>query len=165
MQNSTNPTLTPIQSFIQKRTKEQKIKDSIAENETGGLVIDKKKNTLATEEEKYLYRRSAGTKDPTNEALGKYQVTSDELKTYSKIYLGRNISSDEFSKDRNAQETYMDNKIKKLSKEKHTPEQVADIHRRGIKNSSPAGSDIYQDPKYVRKFQRNYYGPLSDIKF
>tara|TARA_R100000750_G_scaffold44043_1_gene29422 strand:- start:2579 stop:3118 length:540 start_codon:yes stop_codon:yes gene_type:complete len=129
-----------------------KIKNAIAINETG--IIPKG--------EKYKFRQSAGTKDPTNEALGKYQVTSEELATYAKRYLGRDITPDEFIKNPTAQEKYMDGKIKRFWDEDHTAEQVADIHRRGVKNSSEPGSDIYQDPEYVQKFQRNFYGTLQE---
>jgi hypothetical protein len=56
-------------------------------------------------------------------------------------------------------EDYVDDynaKIKALASYGNTPQQIADIHRRGRKNSSPAGSTIYQDPEYVEIFNRYY---------
>lgn len=156
----------------------EKIMDAIGISETGGLGVtpggvlispdDMIKDrsvrySLASDEQKYTYRRPAPLEgSPNNEALGKYQVTSDEMATYAPRYLGRSIMPDEFINSPEQQEAYMIGKINYFLNTKHTPGQIADIHRKGIKYSSPPGSDIYQNPEYVRKFHQNFYGSLQD---
>lgn len=133
------------------KSEEQRILDAIAQNETGIFAGDEAK--------RYAYRKFSGKKKQ-GEDLGKYQVTTGELKTYAKRYLGRDITADEFVKTPSAQDTYMQNKIKYLKDTGHTPEQIADIHRRGITKAGPAGSKVYQDPEYVANFSRVFYPPL-----
>lgn len=127
--------------------KEERIRNAIAQNET----------SIIPEGEKYTFRKSAGAGTPNNEDLGKYQVTSDELATYAKRYLGRDISPNAFIKDSNAQEVYMSNKVQRFLDEGYDPEQIADIRRRGFTKSSDPGSTVYQDPDYVKKFRKSFY--------
>ena len=121
-----------------------RIKEGIAHNETRGVKTDP-----------YLFSQHSGD-DNQGDAIGRYQVTEGELKTYGKKYLGRDVDIANFRKNPVAQDEYIKAKIKTLALRGNTPEQIADIHRRGVANSSPAGSRVYQDPKYVKDFQTAY---------
>ena len=176
------PQTIGVQSFPkpepkEEEPKESRIKKAVAINETGGLGVspdgvltspdDMVKGTkyiYATDEQRYSYRRPAPVENsPDNEALGMYQVTSDELATRSDDYLGRDVSPDEFSSSPELQEKYVIGRFLDLLNQKYTPEQIADIHRRGFKNSSDPGSDVYQDQEYVEKFVKNYYPSLAEF--
>jgi len=122
----------------------EKIKAGLAYAETRGVKGNKHTFSQASGEERL------------GEVIGKYQVTEGELKTYAPKYIGRNMSIKEFRNSPSAQEEYIQGKIKTLLGRGNTPQQVADIHRRGVKGSSPAGSNIYQDPDYVATFNAGY---------
>lgn len=69
-----------------------------------------------------------------NFALGKYQVTTDELKTYAERFLGRKVTDKEFKSNPSLQEKYMRNKIAFLFNEGLTPGEILASHRRGLPN-------------------------------
>ena len=41
-------------------------------------------------------------------------------------------------------------------KQGYTPQQIADIHNQGYKNSGNPGSNSYQNPDYVGNFDKNF---------
>jgi len=122
----------------------QKFALAIGENETGGVKGDR-----------YKYTRYSGDKNLGN-ALGKYQVTEGELKTYGPRYMKRAITSKEFLSNPSLQDEYIQNKALHLANQGYQPEDIADIHRMGITKSYPAGSGNYQSPGYVEAFKKNY---------
>lgn len=125
--------------------------------------IDTKKflNAIASNEtsivpgNKYASLQPSGVSKLGN-ALGKYRVTEGELKTYGKKYLGQNITPQQFLASTTAQDNYMINKANTLASQGYTPQDIADIHNKGITNSFPAGSGKYQNPDYVSKFNLIY---------
>lgn len=121
-----------------------KVREAIAYNETRGVKGDP-----------YLTSQPSGVKSFGN-AMGKYRVTEAELKTYAPIYTGKTISPKEFQNSKTAQDQYMDSKIAYYSKKGYTPQQIADIHRSGYKNSSSPGSSTYQNKPYVDSFNSVY---------
>lgn len=125
-----------------------KIRQAIALNETQGVP------------DPYTFSRYSGSKID-GRAMGKYQVTEGELKTYAKRYLGTQIAPQQFNASPGLQETYMTNKINNLVKQGYTPHQIADIHKEGIKNTGDPGSKVYQNPNYVATFNKNYTGLTS----
>lgn len=122
----------------------QKFLDALAHNETGIVKGDP-----------YKFSQPSGNRK-FGKALGKYQVTEGELKTYGPRYLGAPINSKQFLASSTAQDNYVANKALELNKQGYTPQQIADIHRRGIRKTGEPGSSIYQDPDYVNKFNQNY---------
>lgn len=127
-----------------------RIREAIAHNETG-IIKDNP----------YAFTQFSGKK-ALGGALGRYQVTAGELATYAPRFLGRTISPQEFVASPSAQDTYINNKIDFYAKQGHTPQEIADIHRRGITKAAPAGSGRYQDPEYVRKFESRFYPTLKE---
>jgi hypothetical protein len=121
-----------------------KVREAIAYNETRGVQGDP-----------YLYKRYSGMKN-LGDAIGRYQVTEGEIKTYAPKYLGKPVDINEFRKSKSAQDQYMDAKISYYSNKGYTPQQIADIHRAGYKNSSAPGADIYQNKPYVDSFSSVY---------
>lgn len=117
---------------------------AIAANETGIVKGDP-----------YKFAKPSGNKILGRD-LGKYQVTEGELKTYGTRYLGAPITGNQFLASSTAQDKYVANKADYYTKQGYTPQQIADIHRRGYKKSGPAGSSQYQDPDYVNKFNTIY---------
>lgn len=121
-----------------------RVAQSIAHNETGVI-----------QDNPYAFKQPSGNKKIGN-ALGKYQVTEGELKSYAPRYIGQPISSKEFLASTTAQDNYIKGKIKYYTDQGYTPQQVADIHRRGFSKSSAPGSNTYQDPDYVQKFNNTF---------
>lgn len=108
------------------------------------------------EKDRYTFSQFSG-KPELGDALGTYQVTENELEHYSPRYLGTKVTRKEFLDNPGLQDTYVLNKFKTLmSKDKYTLAQVADIHNKGIQNSSDPGSDVYQNPKYANDFINSY---------
>jgi len=135
----------PARPVIEPAVDKDKFLYSIGMNET----------SIIPEGERYTFTRDSGKKE-LGRALGKYQVTEGELKTYGERYLGSPISSREFLENPSFQDRYMSNKAKYLADQGYTPQQIADIHYSGFTNSSDPGSDIYQTEDYVNKFNINY---------
>lgn len=121
-----------------------KVREAIAYNETRGVKGDP-----------YLTSQPSGSK-ALGKAMGAYRVTEGELKTYAPIYTGKPISPKEFQKSKRAQDQYMESKIKYYADKGYTPQQIADIHRAGYKNSSAPGTDVYQNKPYVDSFNSVY---------
>lgn len=121
-----------------------KIREAIAYAETRGVRGDKSAFSQASGNQRL------------GDAIGTYQVTEGELNTYGPQYTGSPIDIAQFRNNPTAQEEYINAKIRALAARGNTPQQIADIHRRGVKNSSPAGSTVYQDPGYVDIFNQYY---------
>jgi len=96
------------------------LKDAIAQNETGTIP----------QEKKYTYSKLSGSRILGRD-LGKYQITTAELKVYSPKYLGKEVSAKEFIDNPQLQEIYMDNKIKDWINKGYTDEQILAYHRGG----------------------------------
>jgi len=133
------PTTTPKISLDTK-----KFLESIAANETSVVRGDK-----------YASSQKSGLPQ-LGDAIGKYRVTEGELKSYSQRYLGKPVTGKEFIASPVMQDNYMTNKANYLANLGYTPPQIADIHNKGMKNSSEPGSEVYQNPDYVKKFLLNY---------
>jgi hypothetical protein len=124
----------------------EKFLNAIGTNETGGIKGDR-----------YAFHQPSGSA-ALGDALGKYQVTEGELKTYGKRFLGQDVTPRQYLSSPAIQDNYMKSKADFYTKQGYTPQDIADIHRKGIKNSYPAGSGKYQSPDYVNNFNVNYNG-------
>jgi len=122
--------------------------EAIAYNETRGVQGDP-----------YRFSRYSGN-PKQGDALGTYQVTEGELKTYGSRYLGQPMSSQQFLASSTAQDTYVKSKGQYYADMGYQPADIADIHRAGYTKSYPAGSGQYQNPGYVESF-KNIYNATS----
>ncbi len=147
---------TPLQEFVDKLSGVSRyeaplvnpkheyttrVREAIAHNESRGVKGDP-----------YMFSRESGMA-ALGKALGRYQITEGELKTFGPKYLGQNVSAEQFLKSRALQDNYMNTKIAKLSEQGYTPENIADIHRAGFTNSGPPGYTNYQNAPYVKAFK------------
>jgi hypothetical protein len=107
-----NKTLQPKVDF-------NKLKDAIAHNESRG------------ESKPYQFRKFSGSK-AMGEDLGKYQITTEELRVYSKRFIGKQVTPDEFIASPELQDQYILGKIKNLSSRGLTPEEILAVHRSGM---------------------------------
>lgn len=127
-------------------------------------LIDKEKylyalgmneTSVIPEENRYTFSQPSG--DPKlGLALGKYQVTEEELRVRGGKYIGPGVTAKEFLENPSFQDQFVYNRAKDLATQGYSVQQAADIHRRGFTNSSDPGSDVYQDEDYVNKFNINY---------
>lgn len=93
---------------------------ALAHNETRGVKGDP-----------YAFSQPSG--DPAmGQAMGKYQVTEGELKTWGKDFMGAPVDPKQFQADPALQETYMKKKTEALIKAGATPEQIFAMHRGGL---------------------------------
>lgn len=106
-----------------------KLREAIGKAETRGV-----KNP-------YSFKQPSGS-STLGDALGKYQVTVGELKTYATQYLGKQITPEKFLASQQLQDRYMDGKIAALQAKGITPERIAEIHRGGM-NSKPGSRADY----------------------
>lgn len=120
------------------------IREGIGYNETRGVSGNP-----------FSYYKSSGVA-ALGDALGKFQVTEGQLKQNGEKYLGRSITRNEFLSSPLAQNQYMNARIKDLTTQGYTPQQIADIHRSGMTNVSTPGSSVYQNPKYVSSFNQYF---------
>lgn len=104
-----------------RRTHVDTLMEAIAYNESRG------------EKDQYGTTTKAGNRKG-NTANGKYQVTTDELATYAKRFLGRDVKEKEFRSNPQLQDEYMRNKISFLFDEGLTPGEILASHRRGLPN-------------------------------
>jgi len=141
--NSIPATVQPPPAPVVKPVDVLKAREAIAHNESGIL------------KKPYVFSQPSGQAN-IGSALGRYQVTSAELKSYAKRFLGQPINDKQFLASSTAQDKYMEGKIKYYSGLGYTPENIADIHRRGFTKSGDPGYTTYQDPDYVKKFQARY---------
>ena len=118
-------------------------KNRIARNET----------SIIPENEKYSFRQPSGNKS-IGDALGKYQITEGELKTYAPRFIGRQVTTDEFLNSPDIQERYLDEKFNFYSKQGYSPSEISWIHRRGITNAYNPGDERFLKDEYVEKFNQ-----------
>lgn len=95
--------------------------EAVAYNETG----------VIPEGKKYSFSQPSGN-EKLGKALGKYQVTEGELKTYAPRYLGEATTTQEFLSNPELQDQYMQGKIDYLRKQGYSDEEILAIHRGGI---------------------------------
>lgn len=116
-----------------------KLQSAIASNETGG------------EKTPYTFSQPSGDKK-LGKALGKYQVTEGELKSYGEKLLGEHITAKEFLASPKLQDQYIQAKIKYLQgKGLTTASQILAAHRGGFSNLDAIPSKIKQYQDYVDK--------------
>jgi hypothetical protein len=133
-------------------------------NARKGLDIDKFLKAIAANEtsiiksDPYLSSQYSGD-ESLGRAVGKYRVTQGDFDTYAPRYLGKGVTFKQFSIDPKLQDSYMTNKARLLYAQGYTPQQIADIHNKGIKNTGVPGSTTYQNPDYVNKFNIIYNAP------
>lgn len=129
--------------------------EAIAQNETS--VIKGAAN-------KYKYRKHADPDDPKNFDNGKYQVTTNELATYAKRFLGREVTDWEFLASPDMQERYMKNKINFMIDEGLTPGEILASHRGGLPNwgnKEKMNEKRRAYPEYIKSGVDKY---LTDLK-
>jgi hypothetical protein len=83
------------------------------------------------EDQKYSFRKPSGSKSMGDD-IGKYQVTEGELASYADVFLGREVSADEFAASPEIQEEYMSKKVKKLRGDGLSDKEIAAFHRAGL---------------------------------
>jgi len=86
-----------------------------------------------TDAERYAFSRDSGYKH-LGKAIGKYQVTEGEIKDYGEKILGRKITPDEFQKNPQLQEEYMQKKVELMQNDAPdaTPEELMALHNKGL---------------------------------
>jgi hypothetical protein len=93
----------------------------------------------------YGFSQFSGKKEIGN-ANGAYQVTDAELKTYSKKYLGRDITPQEFLSNPKLQDQYMTSKVQRFSNMfNFTIPEIFGAHRGGIGGRSNPSYKTYID--------------------
>jgi len=94
------------------------------------------------EKDPYSFTRFSGFKK-LGDALGAYQVTEGELKSYAKKYLGRQVTRQEFLSNPKLQDEYMTKKLSRFQKEfKMTIPEAFLAHRGGL-NADPKQYQVY----------------------
>lgn len=119
--------------------------------------VDKLAKTIKTletqgEKEPYAFRRFSGSK-ALGDALGAYQITENELKTYGKRFLGKNVSRKEFLSNPKLQDDYMKGKINSLMERGLSLEEILASHRRGMSDLTEKGlaDRLQKASRYVKK--------------
>lgn len=121
-----------------------KLLDAIRNNETRG------------EKDPYNFSRSSGS-TTQGKALGAYQVTEGELKTYADRFLGHDVTPKEFLSSPELQDSYMENKIKWMSEvKKLSIEEIIAAHRGGFGDLTKAGEKVEEYGKYVKAAMDQY---------
>lgn len=103
-------------------------------------ILDATKNneTTTTVKNPYSFRKFSGD-EAMGEDLGAYQVTTAELKSWSKNFTGKQIDPEEFMKNPTLQDSYMRAKVETLLNEGVSLQEIFALHRGGLTN--------YADPK------------------
>lgn len=104
---------------------------AIAQNETRGVEGDP-----------YSFKQPSGS-STLGEALGKYQTTAGELKSWSKEFYGQVITPEQYIASPTIQDEYTKKKVVALLKSGATPAEVFALHRAGLTG--------YADPKVRAK--------------
>ena len=99
--------------------------------------IDALRNAIGGYETKnvknpYSFSQPAGSGTPKNTAMGRYQVTTDELNTYGSRYLGKVPTPQEFLSSPQLQDKYMTAKIQDQRKQGIDDNNIIANHRGGI---------------------------------
>lgn len=97
----------------------------------------------------YAYYRDSGS-SALGRALGAYQVTEGELKTYGPILMGQKIDPNQFLKTPSMQDAYAQAKVKYLNQQKGLAlPQILAAHRGGFSNLSNINGTISKYQGYV----------------
>lgn len=120
------------------------IRGAVGNNETGG------------EKTPYSFYRFSGNKSLGN-ALGRYQITEGELKTYAKRLLGQTVTSRQFLSTPKLQDKYMDAKIEYLKAKGLSVEEILAAHRGGFSDLSKMADKVKQYKGYVDKAMEFLY--------
>lgn len=97
-----------------------------------------KYNESRGEKEPYYFSQPSGS-STLGKALGAYQITEGELKTYAKRFLGKPVTTKEFLSNPKLQDEYMKEKIRSLAKRGLNLEQILAVHRYGMSDLSKEG--------------------------
>jgi len=125
--------------LIKLKNDAESIKKYIAYNESRG------------EKHPYTFSRPSGSKE-LGKALGKYQVTEGELKSYAQRYIGKAVTPQEFLRSPKLQEQYMLAKIMRFMLLGYKPEEIADIHRSGFTTAGEPGEGKIRNKGYTKSF-------------
>lgn len=114
----------------------------------------------------YSFRQPSGVKE-LGDALGAYQVTEGELKTYAKRWLGRAVDAAEFLASPEMQDEYMANKIDWLQAKGFTLPQIFAAHRGGFSNLDNKDGMVKKYQQYVDEAMAEYdkSSPLVSAQF
>lgn len=107
------------------------IMNALAYNETRGVKGDP-----------YSFSQPSGSSS-MGQAMGKYQTTEGELKSWSKDFMGREITPKEYQASPALQDEYTTKKIQTLLTAGATPAEILAMHRGGLTG--------YADPKVRQK--------------
>ncbi len=102
------------------------------------LVDAIKYNESRGEKSPYSFAQPSGS-STLGRALGAYQITEGELKTYAKKYLGFNITPQQFLANPQLQDQYMQSKANSLSSRGLNVQQIMAVHRYGGSDLTPEG--------------------------
>ena len=119
-----------METYTKQEERTSTIAKRIARNETGIIHPDKQ----------YSFRKKSGNKK-FGDDLGKYQITEGELRSYSKRYLGRQVTAEEFINSPELQDSYMNNKIDYLRERGYSINEILATHRGGA-NYDPEDTKI-----------------------
>lgn len=123
------------------------IKRAIAFAETGGVKGNRN-----------LVSQPSGRNELGNDN-GKYQVTDETLRVNSKRFLGRQVSREEFLRNPELQEMFMENEIKFLAETYGWgPEEIIAAHRGGFSKPDEIDRIRKEKGKYVENAMK-YYQP------
>ena len=131
--NETKPKIGVVNPYVAKDVNTNKVLSVIRHQESRG------------EKQPYSFSQSSGKKTQ-GKALGAYQVTEGELKTYAKKYLGRDVTPKEFLESPKLQDTYMTNKIQRFQNEfGMNLNEIFGAHRGGINGRNDKEYSKYVD--------------------
>ncbi len=134
--------------------------DTIAHQESEIFQDPKTKEWYTpTMQQRYEYHKPSG-KPELGEDLGKYQITTADLKTYSKRYLGTQISPKTFLASPDLQDRYVRNEVKDRESQGATDEEIFASHRYGRNGdySQPTPQSYIKDAmEYYNKTLKEKY--------
>lgn len=139
---------TPAQAIP--KVDPDKLAESIKKNETG--IVKKP----------YSFSQPSGVK-ALGRALGAYQITEAELKTYAQRFLGKAVSAREFLASPDVQDAYMKGKIEALSARGLSAPEIMAVHNKGMSDLTPEGltTSTQKAAGYVKKGMRTYEDLIS----
>ncbi len=120
-----------------------KLLEAIKHNETRG------------EKDPYNFSRSSGS-TTQGKALGAYQVTEGELKTYADRFLGHDVTPKEFLSSPELQDSYMENKIKWMTEKGFSIPEIIAAHRGGFGDLTKVSKKVEEYGKYVKSAMDQY---------
>jgi hypothetical protein len=126
-------------------TNVKKLSGAIADNETGGVKGNRYTSTQKSGDSKL------------GDAIGKYRVVADEIKHYSKRFLGKEITPEQFKNSPKLQDDYIAGKIKWLMDNYGWgPEEILAAHRGGMSKPNEIQRIKKERSSYVTKGMNTY---------